>query len=505
VLSCVMFIVRYRYGHRGHQHHTVHLNNQRQHHHATERPGKNLPAYHELRERSYLQGLDDGVKPPFTIREWMTTPAYDNSWLFISTQARHRKSVRPLISLWVSLATLMLQSMGENSDRRVWFIFDEIPSLQRIPEFNETLAEGRKFGGCFVLGVQNMAQLVHVYGRELAKSIFDLLNTRMYGRSPSSEMAKLVEEELGNQRRKEIREQNSYGLDQVRDGISLGKDKVNNPVVDYEQIMQLPNLNFYVRLPGEYPVVRLKLKFRKQAKPNVGLIERNIRDALSPELEKLVLKNERASVEAGVTFPTGDEPLERRDVTAAESSVAPSSTMPAPATSRTPLATAGTPLMTAVEKPAQAHEAPAPTAVTQPAQPVRPQQTPPPEKPVSPSRPLAGAARLSASDTASLDALDRLKKSRRRVQTEGSDETDTAATDGGESLNLEMDVTELADGGLQLTTAGTDRAEDNVPEHHRASRRMAQEEENILRHREHDDPGYDADYARHYDDGELER
>jgi type IV secretory pathway TraG/TraD family ATPase VirD4 len=107
-----------------------------------------------------------------------------------------------------------------------------------------------------------MAQLVHVYGRELAKSIFDLMNTRMYGRSPSAEMAKVVEEELGNQRKRKIREQNSYGLDQVRDGVSLGKDEVNNPIVDYEQIMRLPNLNFYVRLPGEYPVVRLKLKYR---------------------------------------------------------------------------------------------------------------------------------------------------------------------------------------------------------------------------------------------------
>ena len=77
----------------------------------------------------YLQGLDDGTRPPFTIREWMTQERYDSSWLFISTQARHRKSVRPLISLWVSLATLMLQSMGENSDRRVWFIIDEAPSL----------------------------------------------------------------------------------------------------------------------------------------------------------------------------------------------------------------------------------------------------------------------------------------------------------------------------------------------------------------------------------------
>jgi type IV conjugative transfer system coupling protein TraD len=277
----------------------------------------------------FLQGLDDGTKPPFTIREWMTQERYDNSWLFISTQARHRKSVRPLISLWVSLATLLLQSMGENSERRVWFILDEAASLQRIPELAETLAEARKFGGCFVLGMQNMAQLVHVYGRELAKSIFDLMNTRMYGRSPSAEMAKVVEEELGNQRKRKIREQNSYGLDQVRDGVSLGKDEVNNPIVDYEQIMRLPNLSFYVRLPGEYPVIKLKLKYRKQKKHHQGLIERNIRDALSPELEKVIQENERMTTSAGISFPSGDEILEGQPVAQAPEPV-PSRPAPQP-------------------------------------------------------------------------------------------------------------------------------------------------------------------------------
>jgi hypothetical protein len=92
--------------------------------------------------------------------------------------------------------------------------------------------------------------------------------------------------------------------------VCLGKDEVNNPIVDYEQIMRLPNLNFYVRLPGEYPVVRLKLKYRAPKKRQAGLIERNIRDALSPELERVIQENERAAA-AGLTFPTGDEVLEK--------------------------------------------------------------------------------------------------------------------------------------------------------------------------------------------------
>lgn len=487
----------------------------------------------------YLQGLDDGVKPPFTIREWMTKEEHGNSWLFISTQARHRKSVRPLISLWVSLATMMLQSMGENSDRRVWFIIDETPSLQRIPELAETLAEARKFGGCFVLGMQNMAQLVHVYGRELAKSIFDLMNTRMYGRSPSAEMAKVVEEELGNQRKRKIREQNSYGLDQVRDGVSLGKDEVNNPIVDYEQVMRLPNLSFYVRLPGEYPVVRLKLKYREQKKHHPGLIERNIRDALSPELEKVIQDNERAASVAGVAFPTGDEWLEKGSDRDTSSSVPPSSATASASSAPQPVSAAS--VSPEPVKPLHTTPAVTPPHVTT-ASPSMPQKhsrvTDPvtvPEKsnvvplhvvhatpaipktethPVSPdvsdtaaSQPSLPAAlqslrnRTAPPEPVMTSALSMLHKARQKPVNTDSDQQD--AQEGGESMNLDMHVSERADGGLAVTTAGKTAPDGRPAEDHKVNRRLAQDEENILRHRDPEDPGY-SDYDQHYEDREPE-
>jgi len=471
----------------------------------------------------YLQGLDDGTKPPFTIREWMTQERYDNSWLFISTQARHRKSVRPLISLWVSLATLMLQSMGENSDRRVWFIIDETPSLQRIPELAETLAEARKFGGCFVLGMQNMAQLVHVYGRELAKSIFDLMNTRMYGRSPSAEMAKVVEEELGNQRKREIREQNSYGLDQVRDGVSLGKDKVNNPVVDYEQIMRLPNLSFYVRLPGEYPVVRLKLKYREMKKHHPGLLERNIRDALSPELEKVIQQNERAATAAGLTFPTGDELMEKG-----------SDTPPSMVTTVPPVSGGGT---DTTVKPYKEPDTPAPvtqrpvvskTANDHPAAPeierkvIKTEPVTPPVTEVKTSNVISLRPSSPPPVTAEPDISSALQKIKARTQTDDVSEpspagalgmlhrrlnsgsgttgdSDPASESGGESMNLEMKVATQPDGALTVTTAGKNLPPDAPADEHRTNRQLAQEEENILLHRDAGDPGYDENDQRYYD------
>lgn len=498
----------------------------------------------------YLQGLDKEGKPEFSIREWMTDAQYDSSWLFISTTARHRKAVRPLISMWLSLATLLLQSMGENSDRRVWFIGDEIASLQKIPEFNETLAEARKFGGCFVLGIQNMPQLIHIYGREMAKAIFDLLNTRAYGRSPSAEVAKIVEEELGHQRRREAREQNSYGLDQVRDGISISKDKVNEPIVDYDQIMKMPNLQFYVRLPGEYPVVKLNLKYRRQKKYHPALIERDFRDRLSPELERIIESNERSARAANISFPTGEELLDVRDPATATSgpesvhasrdaappeaeppvsrpsspaerkvvvpvpAVPPAAEQPVsemagdtppPSNVRPfPLRIVPAPAIAAEAAPLPVNptpsEAPPETAITPPA-PVRPVAPSDTGGEASPPETLKPVMRpLMKSKPAGPSALDMLarRKSRAAAAENSEDNADEALPQDGDAqgeapeLNMQM---EKDDGGRlivrHISPRKTDqekREEADARQYSDANARMADDEKNILRHRD----DYDA-------------
>ncbi|HAU5565804.1 TPA: type IV conjugative transfer system coupling protein TraD [Serratia fonticola] len=479
----------------------------------------------------YLQGLDKEGKPEFSIREWMTDAQYDSSWLFISTTARHRKAVRPLISMWLSLATLLLQSMGENSDRRVWFVGDEIASLQKIPEFNETLAEARKFGGCFVLGIQNIPQLVHIYGREMAKAIFDLLNTRAYGRSPSAEVAKMVEEELGHQRRREPREQNSYGLDQVRDGISISKDKVNEPIVDYDLIMKMPNLRFYVRLPGEYPVVKLSLKYRKQKKYHPALMDRDFRDRLSPELERIIESNERSARAADITFPTGEELMEEDDrnpvpapvkPASASSSATPAAVQPvavspaaapvqsvAPATKPEPAAVrearpSVVPDQPSVPVPA-APDVTAPSASSN----VRPfprregisrgaihpaessRSVTPPEagtvtEPSEIFRVISTPAPARKEAGSPLSPLERMR--RLQNSTSGNAETDSEAP-AGEAPELHMQM-EKDDGGRLTVRHISPRKTEQQREDERAAQRgdanarMADDEKNILRHRD---------------------
>lgn len=509
----------------------------------------------------YLQGLDRDGRPEFSIREWMTDQKYDNSWMFISTTARHRASVRPLISMWLSLATLYLQSMGENPDRRVWFVLDETPSLQKIPPLPGALAEGRKFGGCFVIGIQNMPQLISIYGQQMAKTIFDLLNTRAYGRNPSSEVAKIVEEELGPQRRREAREQNSYGLDQVRDGVSISKDKVRESVVDYEQVMRLPNLNFYMRLPGEFPVVKLKLKYRKQRKYHPALIERNIRDTLSPDLEQMITQNERGARAAGISFLTGNEILEKPAQMKGENTAdvrRPSPAVPVPepekpvvqpapvkvardmpadvvrhgpehaepAAQRAAPAPVLAPVLTLVPraktdvpsenntaaKPEGAVEtqpAPPPVSVTEP-----PATLPPALAPAVPVVAPAAGARQSPVSPAPYSAIDYLNLQRRKKTDGDAQDADEAAAQGGggEAPELVMVADTDADGTLNLRTAGAEKAwqsgekTDGNPAPSRANRSMADDEKNILHHHPADDwEAYSAMQHNQHEPGDFER
>lgn len=228
-----------------------------------------------LKSLQSLKGLDNGLNPKFTIRDYILD-ANQKGWLFISSKGEQHATLKPLISMWLAMASLTLLSLEEDRNRRIWFICDELPSLHRLPLLAETIAEVRKFGGCFMLGMQSQAQLGKVYGREAGAEIFDLLNTRYFFRSPSHEMAKLVAYELGEEEVEDSTESYSYGANSIRDGISVGKHKTKRQIVTYPEVMQLKDMQCYLRLPADYPVAKLELSFKQRNKVSLDYIERQI-------------------------------------------------------------------------------------------------------------------------------------------------------------------------------------------------------------------------------------
>ena len=212
----------------------------------------------------YMQGVEK-LGAPFTIRDWMrgVKDSGKNGWLFLTSDAASHKALKPLISMWLSIASHSLLSMGENPDRRVWIFADELPTLHKLPDLVSIVPEARKFGGCFVLGFQTYSQLEDIYGVKAAATLFGVLRTRFLFSVPDRVGAEFAAGEVGEKEYRKASEQYSYGADPVRDGVSVGKDLERMQLVSYSDIQTLPDLCCYVTLPGPYPAVRLQMVYKK--------------------------------------------------------------------------------------------------------------------------------------------------------------------------------------------------------------------------------------------------
>ncbi|EPZ2022029.1 type IV conjugative transfer system coupling protein TraD [Escherichia coli] len=95
----------------------------------------------------YLQGIEHNGEP-FTIRDWMRGVREDqkNGWLFISSNADTHASLKPVISMWLSIAIRGLLAMGENRNRRVWFFCDELPTLKGSGDAQFVALQGSRNG-----------------------------------------------------------------------------------------------------------------------------------------------------------------------------------------------------------------------------------------------------------------------------------------------------------------------------------------------------------------------
>lgn len=251
-----------------------------------------------LRFLENLDKKDDNgklIKPEFSIQNWVQDDT-QKGFMFLSSNAQQHASLRPLISMWLAIASNAILGLDADPNRRIWVIMDEMPSLHKLPELGSIIAEVRKFGGCYVVGIQSYAQLLKTYGKHAADEIFDLLNTRFYFRAPSAEMAKISSHDLGEQDVDISKENYSYGAHAMRDGVSLGHQTITRPVVSASEIQTLDDLQCWLRTPQCNLVTRLDLKFDKMKDVTAPFIKRNY--TVSPEMESAYNKLAHAEVSA---------------------------------------------------------------------------------------------------------------------------------------------------------------------------------------------------------------
>ncbi|KJV62505.1 type IV secretory system Conjugative DNA transfer family protein [Rickettsia amblyommatis str. Ac/Pa] len=202
--------------------------------------GKNIAALKHLEP--------DGT---FSIRKWFTS---DTGWLFITSSPNQRVTLIPLIAAWISIAIKALMDRNiNNAHNNMWFIIDELPALQKISALGIALAESRKYGGCFVAGVQNVYQLEEIYGFAGTALMLDLFGSKFIFRVSDQQTAQRSALMLGEQEIIETQENLSYGANSMRDGVNMSHLEKRKLLVMPSEIMNLPEINQSTSLkPGRF-------------------------------------------------------------------------------------------------------------------------------------------------------------------------------------------------------------------------------------------------------------
>jgi type IV secretory pathway TraG/TraD family ATPase VirD4 len=183
----------------------------------------------------------------FSVRQWVRDESNDG-WLFLTYKDEQLAMLRGLVTTWIEIAVIEGLSLSENSQRRLFYVMDELDTLGKMSALRDGVTKLRKYGGVVVAGLQTIAQLRDTWGHDGAQTLLSCFSTKIIYRAGDNETAKYFEGELGQQ---EV-ERTTIGTSSNSSGSSesINTSRVTHNTVMASEIMNLDNLHGYLRIPG---------------------------------------------------------------------------------------------------------------------------------------------------------------------------------------------------------------------------------------------------------------
>jgi hypothetical protein len=207
----------------------------------------------------------EDAPPEWTAREWSKER---KGWIFLTSQPAEREALRPLHSLWIDMLVLRLLSAPKPEQHPVWFVLDELASLQKLPQLHTAITENRKSRNPIVLGFQGKAQLEVVYGH-LAEVMLSQPATKIFLKTTEPIAAEWVSRAIG---KVEIERMKETHFDGTRSGKNFSLDRQTEPLVLDSEISGLENLHAFLK-HGNY-VTRFSFPVQELPATQPKFIER---------------------------------------------------------------------------------------------------------------------------------------------------------------------------------------------------------------------------------------
>jgi Type IV secretion-system coupling protein DNA-binding domain len=193
-------------------------------------------------------------------------------WLFLTSTPETRERLLPLTSLWLDTLVLRLMNKEEPNSRKVWFVLDELATLQRLPQLHTAVTENRKSNNPVVLGFQGRSQLETRYGHE-AEAMLSQPATKVFLRTSEPNAAEWISRTIGGVEIERLKESRSIGqLGSQRKTTSHDNARQIEPLVMDSEISGLANLHGYLK--SENLVVRMSFPIIALPNRHPGYLQR---------------------------------------------------------------------------------------------------------------------------------------------------------------------------------------------------------------------------------------
>jgi type IV secretory pathway TraG/TraD family ATPase VirD4 len=176
----------------------------------------------------------------WTATEWAEKR---QGWIFLTSLPAEREALRPLQSLWIDWLVLRLLNEPTEEQKRVWFVIDELASLQKLPQLHTAITENRKSKNPVVLGFQGKAQLEYLYGH-LAEVMLSQPATSVWLTTKEPNAGEWVSKFIGKVEIERLRETH---FDGTRAGRNFSLDRQVEPLVLESEISGLADLHAYMK------------------------------------------------------------------------------------------------------------------------------------------------------------------------------------------------------------------------------------------------------------------
>ena len=154
---------------------------------------------------SYMAQIHDmarvwgNAEDGFSITDWLRDDYEGTRVIVMQGNQKFKEMQNSIVNGMLSMAGAHINSpaMNDSTERRIWLFLDEAPQLKKADWIPDIVAVGRSKGVRVVLGIQDIAQLREIYGRDQAESWTSMIGTYIFTKIGGNDTARWISETIG--------------------------------------------------------------------------------------------------------------------------------------------------------------------------------------------------------------------------------------------------------------------------------------------------------------------